>query len=308
MIIPVTMHRLFLPGRRLWPTLAAIACAVALGAAARAEDDRVVDEVPAIAVPEGQQHSVDLGVQFDANLCSQVGLPVDHQRPRAAGAVVGESPLLAFAKKQGDARLAKIEAICSLSASQQRKLRVAIDADVRRLMEDVEPIRRKYQGVKVTFNDQRWRESQQEMQRCVERVRGLFDADSLLEKSLPTTLDDAQRDRLTAENEARRATRWRGLVAQTLVRFDDLLGLDQRQYDLLEAMLVAQRPRLRLDVSGEFSTEQMIVPMVLAGVDAQQLRAILSERQRQALAQQVTHAKQWRQMLEARGLLEKENK
>jgi hypothetical protein len=296
--------------------IAAVACAVALGAVARGEDDYPVDEVaPANPqVVQGQAPAVDLGANFDANLFSAGGLStiVNRGAPGQDRAAAGAALRAAF-QKQGDDRLAKVDAICELSAAQRGKLKRAIDADVRHLMDDIEPKRLHYQGVKATFNDKEWRQFQHDLQMCQQRVQGLFDAESLWEKALPATLDATQLGRLTAENDARRAYRWRAIVARALVGFDDWLGLDQEQYEALEALLVAKQPRLRLDGpawragSHDAANDTMFVPMVLARVDGEQLRAILNERQQQALRPIITSAAGWREILETRGVIEKGN-
>lgn len=296
-------------------TIAAVACAVALGAVARGEDDYPVDEVAPANNPQVVQGAaVDLGANFDANIFFAGGLStiVNQGAPVQDSAAAAAAVRAAF-QKQGDDRLAKVDAICALSAAQRAKLKRAIDADVRHLMDDIEPKRLQYQGVKATFNDKEWRQFQHDLQLCQQRVQGLFDAESLWEKALPATLDAAQLGRLTAENDARRAYRWRAIVTRALVGFDDWLGLDQGQYEALEALLVAKQPRLRLDGpawragSQDAANDTMLVPMVLARVDGKQLRAILNERQEQALRPMITSAAGWREILETRGAIEKGN-
>lgn len=292
-------------------TITAVACAAVLAVAARGEDDHPVDDVAQFRGVQRQGHEVDLGAHFDANLLSVVELVLGNNR--APSKEKGEGRLRAALEKRGDAWLARIDALCGLSAAQRSKLELAIAYDIRRLMEDLEPTLLKYRGVKTSVNDPKWVQCQEDMARCQQRIRGLLGSQSLFEKSLPTTLDAAQFGRLTADSEARRQYRWRGLVAVAMVGFDDMLGLDQQQCDALEALLVAKQPRMRDEnVMGGNPTvahaERMLVPMVLSGIDGQQLQAILNERQEKALMTVVGPTKFWRQHLEGQGVLEKEEK
>ena len=300
---------------------AAVAVAL-IGAVVRGEDDRAVDDVPpaALQIQEQQRaNRVDLGAQFDQNVFQQTGngFSVIAGRRRAVpnggdGDQVPESSALMIARKAADVRLAQIDSVCNLTDAQRRKLRLAMESDVRRLAEAIDAERRKYQGVEVNFGDQagqkKWQQFQQDVQRCRERLQGLFDADSLMTKVLPTTLDAEQYARLTAENAARRAARWRGLVAAAMHQFDDLLGLDQRQYDELEKLLLEREPALRVDRPGnrqDHNSQQMIVFLVLSEIDAQRLQEIVSGRQWQALAQVANQGKALRSYIEAQGFLEK---
>jgi len=307
---------------RSWGHLWAAVAVVLIGAVVRGEDDRAVDDVPPAArqMQEQQQaNRVDLGAQFDQNVFQETGggfhVIAGRRRVTMTGAAGDQGPevsALMVARKAADVRLAQIDSVCSLTDTQRRKLRLAMESDVRRLAEAIEAERRKYQGVEVNFGDQagqkKWQQFQQDVQRCRERLRGLFDADSLLTKVLPTTLDAEQHARLTAESAARRSARWRGLVAAAMHKFDDLLGLDERQYDEIEKLLLEREPALRVDRPGsrqDFNAQQMLVSLVLSEIDAQRLQGIVSGRQWQMLAQIANQGKSMRSYIEAQGLLEK---
>jgi len=307
---------------RSWGHLWAAVAVVLIGAVVRGEDDRAVDDVPPAArqMQEQQQaNRVDLGAQFDQNVFQETGggfhVIAGRRRVTMTGAAGDQGPevsALMVARKAADVRLAQIDSVCSLTDTQRRKLRLAMESDVRRLAEAIEAERRKYQGVEVNFGDQagqkKWQQFQQDVQRCRERLRGLFDADSLLTKVLPTTLDAEQHARLTAESAARRSARWRGLVAAAMHKFDDLLGLDERQYDEIEKLLLEREPALRVDRPGsrqDLNAQQMLVSLVLSEIDAQRLQGIVSGRQWQMLAQIANQGKSMRSYIEAQGLLEK---
>lgn len=304
-----------------------IAILVTAGVAGRAEDDRPVDDVPQGAQRNAQQQAnwIDLGANFDNNVFQQTGggFSLNHGRRRQGGPApaasrpengpaAAESPTLATIRKLADARLARIDAACRLTEPQRRKLRLAMESDIRRLAEEIDAERRKYQGVEVNFADQdgqrRWQQFQQDVQRCRERLQTLLNTDSLFMKVLPTALEPDQYARLTAETDARRAALWKGLVAAAMLKLNDLLGLDQGQFDALEKLLLDRQPPLRLEgfVSRQNQhAQQMLVFMVLSEVDGERLRAGVSDRQGKMLAQFAAQGKAMRSFIEAQGLLEK---
>jgi hypothetical protein len=292
---------------------------------ARGEDDKAVDDVSPAAqqmLEQQQGNRIDLGSNFDTNVFQQTGngFSLTHGRRRPSptggdGDQVPESPTLIAARKLGDARLAHIDSVCRLADAQRRKLRLAMESDIRRLAEEIDGERLKYQGVEVNFNDQagqrKWQQFQQDVQRCRQRLQSLFDAESLFAKVLPTTLDAEQYARLTAEAASRRSYRWKGLVAAAMLKFDDLLGLDQRQHEEMKKLLLEREPALRIDRPAnrqDLHAEQMLVSMVLAEIDAKRLQGIVSERQWKTLAQLANQGKAMRSYIESQGLLEKVTK
>ena len=308
-----------------WRCAWVAASVLVVGRLTHGEDDRAVDEVaPAIQQMQEQQQAnrIDLGANFDSNVFQQSGggfsLTGGRRRPSPTGGdgdQVPESPTLAAVRKLGDARLAQVDSVCGLTDAQRRKLRLAMESDIRRLTEEIDAERRKYQDVEVNFNDQvgqrKWQQFQQDVQRCRQRLQGLFDAESLFAKVLPTTLDAEQYGRLTAETAARRSCRWRALVAATMLKYDDMLGLDQRQYEEIEKLLLEREPALRIDRPAnrqDMHAQQMLVAMVLAEVDGKRLQAAVSERQWKTLAQLTNQGKAMRSYIEAQGLLEKVTK
>lgn len=305
-----------------WRCTCMAAALLAVGPVAHGEDDRAVDDIsPAARQMEEQQQGnrIDLGSNFDTNVFQQSGngFSLSHGRRRPSptggdGDQVPESPTLAAARTLGAARLAQIDSVCSLAEAQRRKLRLAMESDIRRLADEIDAERQKYQGVEVNFNDQagqrKWQQFQQDVQRCRQRLQALFDADSLFAKVLPTTLDAEQYGRLNAENAARRTHRWKALVATALLKYDDLLGLDQRQHEEIEKLLLEREPALRIDRPAnrqDLHAQQMLVSMVLSEVDGKQLQGIVSERQWKTLAQLAQQGKAMRSYIEAQGLLEK---
>jgi hypothetical protein len=322
------------------PTSAAVALAalaVAMGplsGTGRSEDDRVVEQESSPAsIQAPQQHLIDLGSNFDANLFEQQGngwvlhgenggLRVEGQvlingrmplrRQGAAEDRPPESPTFARARIIAERKLTRIDDACELSPEQRRKLRLAIESDIRRFAADVDAVRDRYAGVRVNLNDQegqkRWHQFQQDVQQCRQRLRGLGDADSLFAKVLATTLEDRQLAGIESERRARRSFRWRAMVEATLARLDDMLGLDQKQHELVERMLIAREPALRIDESvAQQENDHLrttLVYMVLSGSDMGRLKAAVSERQWRTLALLMNQGKSMRSWIEQQGILE----
>jgi len=294
------------------------ACLV--GAGARAEDDRAADP-PDAGAPERQQpHAIDLGANFDANLFEQQGNGwvlrggPGGPRPAPSAAAGGEpdSPTLDRVRPLGAKRLARIDEACRLDAAQRQALRLAIESDLRRFAEEVDAVRAAYAGRQVNMNDQdgqrEWHRFQQDVQRCRQRLRTLFDADSLFARVLPDALDAAQLARITSETEARLAFRWRAMVLSALVKMDDTLGLDQAQYEAVERLLLARAPALRSEewpVGHQDAHLQLnLVYLVLAESDTRELRQAFSERQWRALAMLMNQGRAMKSWIEQQGLVE----
>jgi hypothetical protein len=223
-----------------------------------------------------------------------------------------ESPTFSRARILGEKRLERIAASCDLTDTQRRKLRLAMESDIRRFATVVDTTRAKYAGVRVNLNDQegqkKWHQFQQDVQECRQFLRRLFDSGSLFAAALPATLDPAQVAGIDAEINARRSFRWRTMVVSTLSKMDDMLGLTQAQHDLLAEALLRNEPALRLD---ELSPEQEnahlqlnLVYMVLSGVDQGRLQKATSERQWRTLALLMNQGKSMRSWIEQQGILE----
>lgn len=317
--------------RAVAAVIVAVAVTVWWTAASRAEDDRAVEEAVA-SQPPAEQQLVDLGVNFDANLFEsqgsgwvlrrdnggqafgrimvngrQIAPPAAGDEPRPP-----ESPTFARARAVAEKHLARIDEACELDDMQRRKLRLAIESDIRRFAEDVDVIRRRYAGVRVNFNDpqgqKQWQQFQLDVQQCRQRLRGLYDTGSLFAKALPTTLDERQLAGIEREASARRSFRWRDMVVSVLVKMDDTLGLDRAQHDLLEEILIAREPALRVDELGPQQendhVRQMLVAMVLSEADTNRIKAAVSERQWRTLSLLMNQGKAMRSWIEQQGVLE----
>jgi len=284
----------------------------------RAEDDHVVEPADAARrVQVGNQ--VDLGVNFDANVFEQQGgwvlrggLGGGRVRVTATGVEpITEAPTLERARAQAEARLARVDRLCGLNDAQRRALRLAIESDIRRLVERIDVQREKYLGVSVNMADAEgqkvWQTFQQDVQQCRRWLLELFDTGSLFSAVLGSTLDADQTARLEAESRARRTFRWRALVESGLVKLDDAIGLSAEQHASLEAMLLAHEPPLRIEGiprQANAHAEQMLVYLTLSRVDQKALQAAVSPRQWKTLAMFVNQGKAMQSWLEQQNLLE----
>ncbi len=302
--------------------------------ALRAEDDRVVEEsAPSQPLPE--QQLVDLESNFDTNLFEQQGngwalrgnngggLQVQGRlivngrviigRP-VAGDEAGppESPTVVRARAAAEKQLARISEACELDDLQRQKLRLLIEADVRRFAEEVDAVRRRYAGVRINFNDQQgqkqWQQFQQDVQQCRQRLRGLSDKGSLFADALSTTLSEQQLAGMQQEIRGRRSFRWKEMVVAAVVKMDDMLGLSQAQHELIEEILLAREPALRLDELGPQQdndhVRQMLVMMVLSRTDTSRIKAAVSERQWRTLSLLMNQGKAMQSWIEQQGILE----
>lgn len=310
------------PARAVTVIVAAVAViVVAGGAVAIAEDDRPVDDPPSAPAAHVQSSFIDLGEDFDRNVFEQ---PHGGFSLHGAAGPAGPSPAgeggresgpgsLAKVRAIADERFARIDALCRLTEPQRRKLRLALESDVRRSAEVIDAVRRKYRGMRVNTQDPAWQKVFQEWQQdvtvCREKLRSVCDGDSLVMKALPTALDADQHAQFVAETNARRDCLWRSIVVRELVGFDTVLGLDERQHEELEALLLAERPRLRVGFHAPavmFQFAPQLVGLSLARIEDARLASVVSPRQAKLLRQFAQAGVGIRQHIESQGLLEKE--
>lgn len=279
------------------------------GAATRAADDEVIELLPQQA-EESRPNLQALDAQFDQNVFGDQpgwGTMVD-------GGMVAEPDVLATAGRLADGRLATIERICGLEPAQVRALRLAMESDIRRMVEAVGRERAKYEGEMVDLNDptgqRRFNLLQQDAARSRERVKGLFEAGSLFRKSLVSVLDETQAGRLTGSRDKQRALLWKSLVLAAMLELDELLGLDQSQADAIERLLLEKVPPLRVENPPaeieQQETQRAIVLAMLAEADQKRLRAAVSSRQWRVLSMRIEqHRRMRRANLEHQGIFER---
>ncbi|MFM7414079.1 MAG: hypothetical protein ACKO6E_12870 [Planctomycetota bacterium] len=98
------------------------------------------------------------------------------------------------------------------------------------------------------------------------------------------------------------------MVAATLARMDDMLGLTQVQHDVIEKALLARDPGLRVaELTPEQDTthlQQNLVYLVLSECEPSSLRKAVSERQWKSLALLMNQGKSMRSWIEQQGILD----
>lgn len=302
------------PEQRRWPgALGLLVALLACSAAGAGDDDVVVDDDLAATVR--QPNMIDLGANFDTNLFEQQGQAWVMRTGTGRDArALPASPALARARELGLRRIRRMEAACTLTEPQRSRLMLAVESDARRFAAEVDAVRAKYAGRRVDMNDpagqREWNAFQQEVGRCRDKLRTLFDESGLLAKSVPTILDERQVACLTAEQAARRSFHWRAIVLEAMTKIGDSLGLNQRQHDAIVGELLSHEPPLRIEEqpSGQFDVNwrRHLVLMVLAEIDAKSIRAAVSERQWLGLTPMMNQGRAMRSAIEAQGFLERD--
>jgi len=301
------------PGQRRWlGSLGLLVALLVCCAAGAVDDDVVVDED--LAATAREPNMIDLGANFDTNLFEQQGpawsIRSDSGRDAKA---LPPSPALTRARELGLRRIKRMEAACTLTEPQRSRLMLAVESDARRFAAEVDAVRVKYASRRVDMNEpagqREWNSFQQDVGRCRDTFRTLFDEGALVTKALPSILDERQLACLTAEQTARRSYHWRAIVLEAMTKLDDSLGLDQGQHDVIVAELLSHEPPLRIDEqpTGQFDANwrRILVLMVLAELDAKPIRAAVSERQWKGLAPMLNQGRAMRSAIEAQGFLEK---
>ena len=258
------------------------------------------------------------GVVFQARIPGGVGVIglQGAEKPNPQPATEGSLQKLASVRQQAIMRADSIDAVCSLSAEQKAKLVLAIDADIQRLADEIDAVRRTYVGVRVNMQDaagqQQWQLVHQNAQQCRQWVERACEEGSIFTKTLQQTLDREQGDKWAADRLAGRENRWQDMVASSLLHLDDMLGLLQGQHEAIEKLLLEKTPPLRMDSvdmarqRGIMNNWYMVLCWMLSEVDSNRLKAAVNEWQWKVLSQFVQQGKQWRAGIVQSGFLESE--
>jgi len=238
------------------------------------------------------------------------------EKPNPQPATEGSLQKLASVRQQAIMRADFVEAVCSLSAEQKAKLVLAIDADIQRLADEIDAVRRTYVGVRVNMQDvagqQQWQLVHQNAQQCRQWIERACEEGSIFTKTLQQTLDREQGAQWAAERLAGRENRWQDMVASSLLHLDDWLGLLQGQHEAIEKLLLEKTPPLRMDSvdmarqRGVMNNWHMVLCWMLFEVDSNRLKAAVNERQWKVLSQLVQQGKHMRAGIVQSGFLESE--
>lgn len=308
--------------------IGAIGCAVAASLASHGEDDVVVDDgADTPAEVHGRQAEYDLQESFDLNMFNARthgnGIQFTNPRPSPQNGKVptaepaghAESQIVAKVRAFVEPQFQQITAMVDLSKPQERKLRLSLESEARRVAEEIDACRQKYLGVILKGQwgadpkqQQLMQQFQKDVQQCRERMRQVCRAGSLLAKTIPTTLDADQQAQLNAVVDGRLDCLWRSIVARQMIRFETSLGLDQGQHEALEALLVEVRPALQ----HSFGTAPHVLPyadvlvrLAILDIGSERLQTAVSARQSLVLWQYSQQIAGQRQHLESLGVLQK---
>lgn len=249
--------------------------AVAFCVRAPADDDRVVEQREAAPV-EGevvfggnvrligvrQPIQYDLGRMFDQQAFGRSAGPVPGGgivvingavvRPQVQPPSVDPPDGLAAVRHRGERHVAAIERICRLDDAQVRRLRVALESDLKRLAGVIAAVRSRYAGGTTVATPQDLDREllatlRADAQACRQRIETALGPGSLLAAVSRAVLTPPQDTAFEAWLAERRLCRWRAMVGAVLVQLDESgLGLSQRQFTALEESLVSDVPQLEV--------------------------------------------------------------
>lgn len=271
------------------------ACAVLAVPCSRADDDVVVEEQ---ALDEGNPQRRLIEPREAANQVANLVQNYEHQvfmhtlATRRTPVPPGTKP--GTVRERVDACAAewlrRIDVSCGLTAGQRDRLQAALHDDIESAVAQIEADIARYKAMRFEGRDMQFQRDMymtmaEDAARAREQLTQAFDSDSVFFKVLPTTLAAEQFARLEADFNARRAARWAVAVASLMDTLDNLLGLTTRQYDALEQALLARQPALRVypPQAENRHVAQVLACIELAGMDEDELRAIVNERQWQVL-------------------------
>lgn len=335
----LTLHQPVTLTRRLFPVVVLTACMAGAAAVMARADDPALEKAREKELAERAAGERLLKAQAEQNLQVQVLVQQPPVFNRPGGAmdlggsfdqmvfgVGGPNPVppgadtaarLSQVRKAGEERIEKIHRLVRLSDEQRAKLRVAMEADVSRLAEEIDAIRALYVGQKVELGEdgagqERYRKLTEDVRECQRLMAAAFGPAALLSKVLGDTLDEPQLKRYTETMAARRGTIWKALIGSVLGAHEGVLGLTQAQHEAIEALLMADVPPLALELAGQRVTGAAVTPAGLVITRLEQageekLAVLLDPRQRAvvaALAKQVGEPVELEAQLVAGGILE----
>ncbi|MBI3864697.1 MAG: hypothetical protein HY290_22700 [Planctomycetia bacterium] len=266
--------------RLLVAAFALLVCAVG-PATARAQDDEVVEDVPAAAA-EVQQFMV-ADENFDTWVFGGRGTITENDRRF---------------RKMLNVQIAGVERNCQLSEDQKNKLLLAGNADIKRFMARVDVLKKKFQLVK---NDQnKFNEFWQDMQPVQSIVqRGTFGEGSYYRKTLKNLLTPEQVVTVDAAERERRMYHYRAKVEMIVCSLDDVLSLRAEQRRKLVELLAAgkQVPKS----IGQESYFQIAILFRASQIPADSLSQVLDQPQAAALQRVLNQARGYGQFLQSNG-------
>ncbi len=185
-----------------------------------------------------------------------------------------------------------------LSDAQKAKLRLAASGDTQRFFDEVEVVREKFLQSQKDQNElgRIWQEIQPLQTKM---AGGLFGEDSLYARILPRTLEGDQVARHQATLEERRQFRYRAAVEAAIALLDDAVSFEDQQRTALIQMLIDKtKPPANF---GQF--DYYFVMYRLSTLPAQDVKALVNERQWRALKPQLDQGRSMRATLVQNGAI-----
>jgi hypothetical protein len=250
--------------RGVFCTLVSIAMLPAisgLGSAARAQDPFAADP-PDPPVQQGAWTDE----QFD-NWIDQIVSGINDQ----------DSPDRGRLRERLTLKVEWIELSCNISEAQKKKLEIAGRGDIKRFMDEMRGMKRRYRQIKgdpVEFAKLQQRIS--EIQ--TSSASDLFGDSSFLSKMVQKTLSEEQAAALARAVEESRAFSHRAAVLQAVQFCDAAVGLKDEQRRRLTELFVLETRQMKRDLSSELPLQFLMV-LKTAKLSRAKLRAILDERQ-----------------------------
>ncbi len=249
-----------------------------------AQDDVEVEDVPAV---EPQQQFVVADENFDQW-------------------VFGGRGNAAAVRKRFDSQLIlqveELERMCGISEAQKKKLQLAGRGDIKRLFDQVEVLRKKFQLVK---NDQnKFNEFWQEVQPFqLVFNQGAFGPGSLFSKSLKQVLTSDQAVSYQAADRDRRMFQYRSTVEAVIGMLDQVFSFRAEQRQKLIDLII-ERKRLPR-IFGQYN--YYLVLYQLSQLPEASLKEILDEPQLKALEKVFNQMRGYEQFLKSGGYLPEED-
>lgn len=206
---------------------------------------------------------------------------------------VGKARIRAFLNLKVD----ELSRICQLTSAQKQKLMLAGQGDIKRFLDQVEVVRKKF--LKVQRDQEQFNQIWQDISPLQQKqTAGLFGTTSFLAKTINTTLTDAQSKQVADVENERNRYRFQSAIDLTLVSLESSIGLNAEQHEELAALLLEGEPPLKFGQQDAY-----YVMYVLAKLPAQKLRKILTADQLKGIQPRLAQGRGMEQFLVQNGII-----
>jgi len=196
-------------------------------------------------------------------------------------------------------QLSALELKHQLTEAQQKKLELAARGDVKRLFNEIDELRTKFQKVENDNNQlgAMWQQIQPLQKQC---VRGPFGPQSLFAKVLSQTLTSEQSAEQETIQRERRAFRFRAAIEMSVAMLEEAVPLTSQQREKLTKLIAdkSQPPK----AFGQY--DYYFIMYQLSQINSEELQPLLDERQWGQLQPILMQMRGMRQMLIQNGALE----